>query len=214
MSAAVEQSVARWLDALAGSTPTPGGGSVAALAGALAAGLVSMTANLTVGREKFAAVETEMRRVLAEAEAARARLTALIGEDQAAYEAVAAAYRRPRGDAAQKAARTAAIQQALRLATDVPLAIAEQCQHVLALAEPAVRLGNPTLASDAAVAAHLGLAALEGVLLNAEANLASLKDANYVAQARERMAALRAEGRQRRDAALGAFGEQSVAAAP
>jgi len=169
-------SVEEYLRRLAGGDPTPGGGSASALAGALGASLVSMVCNLTLGRERYASFEADARALQAEADALRQRLQRGIDEDAEAYDGLMATYRLPRGTDEEKAARTEAIQAATHEAALVPLGLAEASGQVIELAERALGKTNPNAASDLAVAALLGVAALDGAAANVEVNLASLKD--------------------------------------
>ena len=194
-------SVEDFLDRLASGDPTPGGGSAAAVGGALAAALVSMVCNLTVGRDKFADVERDVRVILERAEELRRRLRAAVQADAAAFAGVMAAFRLPRATDAEQAARGEAIQVATRAAAGTPLEIAEDCAAVLALCEQAVGITNPNAASDIAVAALLAGAALEAGVVNVEVNLDSIKDAEFTADLRQRTAVLRS-GREERVAAI------------
>jgi len=128
--------VAGFLEALAAKQSTPGGGGAAALTGAQAAALVSMVVNFTLGNKKYAAVEGQMTEALAESETLRQEFLDLADRDVAAFGAVAACYGMPRDTDAEKEARTAALQSALQNAARVPLATAEKCLAVLALAGP------------------------------------------------------------------------------
>ena len=174
-----ERPLADFLQRLASVEPTPGGGSAAALAGALAAALVSMVCRLTLGKEKFAAVAAEMRRTLERAEALRRRLTSAVDEDAQAYEMVLAAYRMPRSDEGDKQARSAAIQAALREAIRVPLNVARDCAQLLDMARFVAEQGNPNAASDAHVAALLAEAGLRGAIHNVRVNLPGIKDTTF-----------------------------------
>ncbi len=167
-----DQSVQSFLDQLASSSPTPGGGSVAALTGALAAGLISMVCQLTVGRRRYAAFEAEAQAILAQSEAIRARLTDLIQIDVAAYSTVAAAYKLPKDDPT----RTAAIAAAMVVATDVPLQIAEQAAALLPLALPVAQQGNRTAVGDVVAGAQLAVACVHAALINVDANVGLLAD--------------------------------------
>lgn len=193
----VERTLAEYLDALASSEPTPGGGSTAALAGALAAGLVSMVCNLTIGKRRYRESEPGLRQVLAQAEALRGRLGELMARDAAAYDGVMRAYRLPQSTAQEQAARQSAMQQALQEATRVPLEIAEGCAQVIELALPAAELGNPWAVSDAGAGALLAEAALHAALLNVEINLRSLEDGSFAQEARQRLQDLTARARQK-----------------
>ncbi len=176
----LEEPLHTYVDALASGRPTPGGGSAAALVGALGAALNSMVANFTVGREKFAAVEEEVRELLARGEGLRMELQHLTQADTEAYAVVSAAYKMPRETEEQKAARDQAIQEALKRAAQVPLAAARACHEVLRIAAALVERGNPNLISDVGVAAKFALSGLECAVLNVEINLASIKDEEYI----------------------------------
>jgi glutamate formiminotransferase/formiminotetrahydrofolate cyclodeaminase len=171
----------RFLDAVAADTPAPGGGSVAALAGALAAALAAMVGRLTLGKPKYAEVEAEMEPLVAEAERLRQALTARIAEDTAAFEAVMAAYRLPRRTDEEKAARKAAIQAALAQAAKVPLATARDAVAALELAHTAARAGNANAITDAGTAAWMARAAVAGAALNVRINAVALDDREQAA---------------------------------
>ena len=187
--------VDEFLQRLASGEPTPGGGSASALAGALGAALVGMVCNLTLGRERYAAFESEARALLDASDRLRARLQRGIDEDAAAYDAVMAAYRLPRATDQDKETRSAAIQAATVEAALVPLALAEASAQVIDLAERALGNTNPNAASDLAVAALLGAAALDGAAANVEINIASLKDEATTSTIAAQLAAARADRR-------------------
>ena len=191
-------SVGELLERLGSSAPAPGGGAAAALAGALGAALVQMTANLTLGRPRFAQVEAQAASIAERADQLRARLASLGDADAAAYAEVAAAYGRPRADDAQKAARAAAIQTALGGAARVPIETAQVCAAVLHLAEEAAPLLNPSVISDVIVGAQLAAAGLEAAAINVEINLASLTDADLAASLAAELAAAQAGAAERR----------------
>jgi len=165
-----------FLQALADGTPTPGGGSAAAYSGAAAAGLVGMVARLTIGKKKYAEVETRMQAVLEEAEQLRADLTEAVREDAAAFEAVMAAFRLPKDNTEQQAQRNVAVEQATLAAAQAPLQVARKALRVLELAEQVVRLGNLNAISDGATSAALAKAALTGSGYNVRINVIGLKD--------------------------------------
>ncbi|NLX36196.1 MAG: cyclodeaminase/cyclohydrolase family protein [Chloroflexi bacterium] len=205
------QTVNELLDALASSAPAPGGGAACALAGALGAALVSMVANLTL--DKAAAPGPELQDALAQADELRAALVGLMEDDANAYDAVIAAYRLPRSTAAEKKGRREAIQQALRVATLVPLDIAANCARVLALTEPAARLGSRSAVTDAGAAAYLATASARAALLNVDVNLKSIKDEAFVAWAQERAQGLEALLAAAQGAALDAMTRSLAASA-
>ncbi len=165
-----------FLDLLASSSPTPGGGGIAALTGALAAGLISMVSSLTIGKEKYASVEEQVKALRAQSEDLRLRLHALIDGDARAYEGVMAAYRLPRATEEEKKARTARIQEAIIEATKVPLDTAVQSAKVVELADPAAKLTNNQALGDVIMAAYLAEAAIRGLVANIEINLRPIKD--------------------------------------
>ena len=168
--------VAEFVSSVASSAPVPGGGSVAAHAGALAAALATMVAGLTIGRKKYAAVESEMRAIVVEAEGLGRRLAALVKEDADAYALVSAAYRLPHDSAAMTAARDASIQTALLMAAAVPLETARASAAVARLSVICAKKGNANAVSDAGVAALLAEAACKGAAYNVRINLASMTD--------------------------------------
>lgn len=180
----------RFLDALASAEPTPGGGSASALAGAIAAGLVSMVCNLTRDPARFPDVHAEMERTLAASEALRARLMELVAQDMAAYGSFAQAQRLPRGTAEEKSERNRTMQSALKQCLLVPMSIVEACREVLWLCPDLVAKGNPNAVSDVGVGAVLAEAALRGAAMQVQVNMAWLKkDAAFVESARQRLAA-------------------------
>lgn len=183
----VKSATAEFLEALASSAPTPGGGSVAALTGALGAGLISMVCNLTLGKEKYQDVETEVARLLDESEKLRRELMGLVEADMSVYGKLSSAYQRPRQTDDEKALRTAAIQAALVEATGIPLAIARSCARLLDLCPQAARVGNIGAISDVGVAVLLGEGALRSAALNVAINLKSLKDEAFVQATRREM---------------------------
>jgi glutamate formiminotransferase/formiminotetrahydrofolate cyclodeaminase len=161
------------LDQVAAGTPTPGGGSVAAIVGALGSCLATMVANLSIGRKKYAAHDADLRALKQRAEALRAELLALARRDGEAFEAVLRAGRLPRGNPEESTAREKALGAANLEAARVPLRTAEACLEVAGLAVRAARWGNPNAVTDAAGAGLLAAAAAEGALLNVEINLKS-----------------------------------------
>jgi formiminotetrahydrofolate cyclodeaminase len=182
-----DKTVAEFLDALASKNPTPGGGGGAALAGALGAALASMVCNLTLGKEKYAAVQPEIQAMLARTEALRQQLTDLVAADEAAYDVLSAGYRMPKETDEQKRARSTAIQKALISATAPPMEIAAACVGVLELCGPVAEKGNVAAVSDAGVAALLAEAGLRSAGLNVLINLGTIKDEAFVAAARKQL---------------------------
>lgn len=177
-----DNSIQKFLDELAGSSSTPGGGSAAAVMGAMGAALVSMVCNLTIGKKNYADVEADMREVLGRSENLRHRLTGMINDDVAAFNQVMAAYGMPKNSDEEKARRTAAIQEALKRATQVPLSCAKVSFEVMELAKRAAEKGNVNVVSDAGVAVLAACSALKSAALNVYVNTAAIKDEAFNAQ--------------------------------
>ena len=197
-----EWSIQAYLDKLAGADPEPGGGSVAALAGALASGLVTMVTALTLGKEKFAAVQDDVADMARKAETLRAELTAFITADAEAYGQVAAAMKLPRDNEVQRKERSRVLQAALKGAADVPLRIAEAAGAVARLSLPAAEKGNPNAVSDAGVAVLLADAAAQSAALNVRINLAWIEDDAFKKDAWTRIEAVLSETGRLRDIVL------------
>ncbi len=166
----------RFLDELAAGTPTPGGGSAAAYAGAMAAGLVAMVGRLTLGKKKYAAVQDRVEVIVATADELRSRLEAAVTQDARAFEAVLAANRLPSDSEQSKQARRAAIERATVTAGEVPLAVVRDCADVLDLTLEIASVGNVNAISDAGVAGDLAQAGLSGAALNVRVNAAGLQE--------------------------------------
>jgi glutamate formiminotransferase / formiminotetrahydrofolate cyclodeaminase len=169
-------SLRRFADVLSTDSPTPGGGSVAALSGALGAALAAMVGNLTVGKKGYDAVETEMRRVAAAGQALKDELLAAVDRDAAAYDAVMAASRLPKKTPEEEAARTAAVQKTTQGATSVPLEVMRAASRVAELAESVATRGFKPSLSDAGVAAAAARTAVIGAFLNVRINLGEIAD--------------------------------------
>lgn len=193
MSQIKDKPVTAFLDELASSAATPGGGSAAAIMGGMGAALVSMVCNLTIGKKAYVEVEGDMKDLLAKAEALRAQLTDFIRADVEAFDGLMAAYGLPKDTDEQKAARSAAIQDGLKKATDAPLACARACADVIALSLVAAEKGNTNVVSDAGVAALAAVAALRSAALNVDINVPSIKDADFAASRRAETDALLAK---------------------
>jgi glutamate formiminotransferase/formiminotetrahydrofolate cyclodeaminase len=192
-SAQGESAGTAFLDALASSAPTPGGGSAAAHAGAVAAALVAMVGRLTIGKKKYAEVEAQMRELVHKAEALRTEFESAVDKDAAAFDAVMLAMKLPKGSDADKQARTAAVQAATLGAAQQPLAVAQMAVEIMRLAADAAALGNTNAISDAGTAAAMGRAALTGAGLNVRINAASLIDKAKAASLLDELRKLEAE---------------------
>lgn len=180
----LDNTIGQFLDQLASNAPTPGGGSVAALTGAMAAGLVTMVCDLTIGKKQYAEFEAEARGIRERAEASRAELQELAQADIAVFGQLSAVYKLPRTTEADAASRRAAIQKVMRQATEVPLRTARAVVALLPLCAPLARNGNRTAITDVAAAALLIRAAVPAALVNVDGNLAILEDQIFVREAR------------------------------
>lgn len=172
----IDQTLQTYLENLASSNSTPGGGSAAALSGAMAAALACMVCRLTLGKEKYAAVESEITALLQQAEERRQRFQELIAEDIAAYGTLSACFKMARDTQEQKQMRTAAIQKSLVEAALVPLEMSERAVEVAKICERVAEIGNVNVLSDIATAAMLAASAGTGAAWMVRVNLASLKD--------------------------------------
>lgn len=168
-----------FLDALAGPSAAPGGGGAAALSGAMSAALISMVCNLTIGRPRFAEVEAILQEALARAEALRQQLTELVEADGRAFNQVMAAYGQPKETEPEREARQAAIQAALRQATQTPLETVMACATVIRLAGRVVDKINPNTLGDAAAAVRLAEGGLRVAQMNIAINLAGVHDPSF-----------------------------------
>jgi len=174
-----DQPIQQFLDELAGKASTPGGGSAAAIMGAMGAALGSMVGNFTVGKKGYEEVDEEMRGILEQTEQLRGKLTDMVAADVEVFNKVMAAYGMPKDDDEQKAERSQAIQAALKEATDVPLDCAKAAAEVLRLCKPLAEKGNKNVISDAGVAVLAAEAALRSAALNVYINIGGIKDEDF-----------------------------------
>jgi formiminotetrahydrofolate cyclodeaminase len=178
-----QSSVDKFLDDLASAAPTPGGGSAAAIMGAMGAALVSMVCNVTIGKKGQEAVAAEMQSVRDESEKLRLRLTAMVAEDVAAFDDLMAAYRLPKINDEDKTRRTASIQSSLRAATETPLDCARACAEVISLSRRAAEKGYSGVISDAGAGVLAAYAGLRSAALNVYINTPALTDRAFAAEA-------------------------------
>ena len=176
-----------FLEQLAAATAAPGGGSASAAAGAMAAALGQMVAAMSRGKKAYLQYERELGEAIAHLTQLREELKAAIDADAESYNAVVRAYRQ----AKESANADGIINEALKVATNVPLGVAEKARDVVRLIDSLREITNPKMASDLTVGAALAHAAIQGALANVEINLESLKDDNFTAAVREKAAALR-----------------------
>ncbi len=172
----VDLKLSEFIKELSSESPAPGGGSVAALAGALSAALASMVCRLTIGKKKYKDVEDDMKLILNESETLREVLTKLIDEDTEAFKCVSKAYQLPKDTDEQQAMRRDVIQSALRGAIQTPLEVMRTGRKALDLLHTVTELGNVNAVSDAAVSALLADACIKGAAYNIRINANSLDD--------------------------------------
>ncbi|MCK5261644.1 MAG: glutamate formimidoyltransferase [Thermoplasmatales archaeon] len=169
-----------FLNELASSSPAPGGGSVAALSGALGTALSSMVYNLTIGKEKYEDVQDEIKNTLEKSERIRKQLTELIDKDTEAFNDVMKAFKMPKETEEQKEKRKQAIQKGYKTAAKVPLETAKACEKILDIAMVVAEKGNKNSITDAAVSALMAQAGVKSAILNIKINLGSIKDDEFV----------------------------------
>lgn len=188
----------QFLDALASDAPTPGGGTAAAMAGAMGAALAEMVAALTLSKEKYAEFHEAMRPIAEAAGLARAEFLELSREDSAAYDAVISTRRLPKDTEEQKAERARQIALANRHASEVPMRTARAAVRLLAALPELAEKGNPNAVSDVGAAALLMDACVEAALLNVGINLSGIEDAGFVTEMQRETADLQKESQRLR----------------
>ncbi|HPJ25883.1 MAG TPA: cyclodeaminase/cyclohydrolase family protein [Synergistaceae bacterium] len=179
-----------FIEELASDSPAPGGGSVAALCGALGAALTSMVASLTVGKEKYRENWEAMEEIQAKARKLGETFTRLIQEDTSAFNSYMKALKMPKETEEEKALRKEKMQEGLKEAAEVPLRTLEACRDLGDLALPAVAKGNSNAITDAATAALLALAAGKAAAYNIRINLGGIREESFVAQTENRVGEL------------------------
>jgi formiminotetrahydrofolate cyclodeaminase len=185
-----EASIEHFLHDLASKSATPGGGSAAAIMGAMGAALVEMVCNLTVGKKNYEDVSEEMAGLLPTLEDLRTRLVDMVAADVEAFDAVMAAYGMPKETDTNKQQRSEAIQSALKKATLVPLQCARACAEVIDLSRVAAEKGNKNVISDAGVAVVAAHAALRSAALNVRVNTGVIRDEAFVTSVSHELATI------------------------
>ena len=201
-----DQPLQDYLHALASENSTPGGGSAAALSGAMGAALASMVCRLTLGKEAYAGVRQEIEELLRRAENLRSRFQQLFQEDIEAYGRLSASYKLPRETSEERTVRGSAIQEQLVEAALVPLEVAERAAELVQCCQRIAEIGNAAVLSDVAIGAILASGAGEGAALLVRFNLRAMKNDELVAGLGKRLSgalALISEGRQRVTAIVG-----------
>jgi formiminotetrahydrofolate cyclodeaminase len=203
-----EKTLNEFLAEASSSSPTPGGGSVSAVVGTHAAAMVCMVANLTIGKKKYLEVEDQAKEILAGAEKALQDLKDLTPKDMEAFEKVMTAWRLQAETKEEKAAKEAAMAQATRYATQIPLEIATVCLEVVRLANSLAPIGNKTAISDVGVGALVAEAALKSALLSVDINLPALPESEFKSEVLEKKKTLIAEGGKLREHCLQTVGDR------
>lgn len=178
----VDLTVKDFLDKVAGSDPVPGGGSVAALNGAIASALAAMVASLTIGKKGYETHEELMRHIFDIAVQSKNVFLEDIDRDSEAYDSVFACFKMPKASDEEKAARSIAIQEATKFAALIPMQVARNAYELMNIIMDVARLGNRNAVTDACVAMMAARSAVLGALMNVRINLASLKDKEFVSK--------------------------------
>ena len=181
----VDKNIKDFLLETASDSPAPGGGSIAALCGALGAALGSMVCSLTIGKEKYQSFEGEFKDLKPKLEQNMSKLIKLIDDDTNAFNDVMSAFKLPKDTDEQKSKRSNAIQQGYKKAISVPLETAQTALNTLSLMELIVTKGNQNAITDGAVGALASETAIKGALLNVKINLTSVKDQEYIQSIKE-----------------------------
>jgi formiminotetrahydrofolate cyclodeaminase len=190
-------SIVDYLAKTASGDPVPGGGSSAALNAALAAALIEMVANLTIGRKGFEAIDSEMRAVAEKAAGLRSKLTADVDRDSDSYAQVLKAFQMPKATEAEKAARSRAVQDAFKQAALVPLGVAREAVAIMDLGRAVISKGNPNAASDGAAGVLAARMAARAAVYNVRINLGSIKDEAFISELRREADRLEAKAEAR-----------------
>jgi len=176
----VEMKISEFIEELSSDSPAPGGGSVAALSGALSAALSSMVCNLTIGKEKYKDVEYDMENILERLQNIRKRLLEIIDEDTEAFNQVMDAFKLPKNTEEEKKVRKEKIQEALKKAALVPLETARLCAEIIEISKEVAEKGNKNSITDAGVSMIMADAGLKSAILNVKINLKSIEDEKFV----------------------------------
>ena len=199
----VDMSLNGFLNELASKSSAPGGGSVAALSGALGAALSSMVCNLTLGKENYESVQNEIRDVLKKSEQIRTQLMFLIDKDTEVFTEVVRALKMSKDTEEQKGFRSLALQKGYKSAAGVPLETAHVCEQVLDVALLVAEKGNKNSITDAAVSALMAQAGIDAAVFNVKINLGSIKDAEYVSKISSEVQTLQQSAKEKTTKILG-----------
>jgi len=190
----VKLSVEEFSRVLGSNSPAPGGGSVAALSGALGANLVSMVCSLSIGKKDYESFDNELAEALKLSQTLSEGLLKRIDLDTEAFNSVMAAFKMTKQTEEEKKSRSAAIQAGFKEAVQSPLGIARECLDVLRLTNKLLGKSNTNALSDLGVASLQAYAGLEGAIMNVKINIPSIKDTNFVSETSLEVSALLEEG--------------------
>jgi methenyltetrahydrofolate cyclohydrolase len=183
----IEEPLERFLDDLSSSQPTPGGGSSAALSGAMGAALASMVCRLTMGKKAYISKQQEIKELLRKTEDLRYRFQQLMQEDIETYGRLSAVFKLPQGTIEERTARADAVQKQLVLAALVPLQVAESAAELIQCCQRIAEIGSNALLSDVATGALLASCAGEGAAYMVRINLRPMKDEKLVVEFQDRL---------------------------
>ena len=195
----IDEPIRKYIDEASSGRPTPGGGSIAAMGGALAGSMINMVCNFTVGKKAYQAVEEKVRAILEEGMDLTEQMLRLAVEDTEAYAEVSKAYILPKNTEDEKKARSQAIQEACKLALQVPSKVMTAGAKMLILLSELVDIGNKNLITDTGVAALMALSAVESAILNVRINLIFIRDEKFVKEKNDWISKLESECKVNRD---------------
>lgn len=208
MNEMFDQSFRKILAVSASDAPTPGGGSVSAMVGALGVAMAAMVGSLTYGKPKYAEVQDEIKEITGRAYFIIARLEKLVAADIAAFGKFMDVYRMPKNTDDEKARREEAMQKALKTATNEPVEIARTLLEALTITEQLSKIGNKMAISDAGVAAYVCEAAINAVLLSADINIPMVTDQEFVKSIKDEKAKIVSEAKRLKDLAVAKVNER------
>lgn len=208
MSEIFDKSFRDLLAESASSSPTPGGGSVSALVGALGVAMTAMVGNLTIGKKKYADVEEQVQKITQQAYGIMSQLQMAVNADILAFNNFMDVYKLPKNTEEEKAWREELMQKALKRATDTPVDAARVLLEALSITDELAKIGNTMAISDAGVAAYVCEAAINAVLLSADINIPMVKDQDYVRGIQEEKGRIVAEAKRLKESAVATVRER------
>ncbi len=189
-------SLGEFIDKAASKSPTPGGGNVSSVVGALGAAMVSMVANLTLGKKGYEEHQDKVKSIIPELESIIKRLKELTIKDMEVFQEVVKAWKMPKETDEERKKREKAMEEATKKATMVPMDVCRACIDALRIAEDLATYGNKSAISDVGVGAYLLLSALKGAMFSVDINLKSIKDQGFKKEVEEERAKLLGEAQE------------------